>query len=223
MAPAGPGRRSGPSSQGQLHRRVDVESVGEHRADSVQGVGAGLGLSMRYAETVARRPTKSAAVVVRTQGRSFCTPSIRPSAAAMSSTDHGETTAESSLGSTCVSISSTAAIRSRSLSSAGPLPTASQRSAARGQRAAWGSSAEMIGVYPGSEVLLEVGRVTIAGSRLDVQMGLLWHHLDRSVDPEVTRKAPGAKQCEQVRRLAQTRLAGDLPGRCPCRPRSRGG
>jgi hypothetical protein len=68
----------------------------------------------------------------------------------------------------------------------------------------------MIGVYPGSEVLLEVGRVTIAGSRLDVQMGLLWHHLDRSVDPEVTRKAPGAKQCEQVRRLAQTRLAGDL-------------
>lgn len=68
----------------------------------------------------------------------------------------------------------------------------------------------MIGVYPGPEVLLEVGRVTIAGSRLDVQMGLLWHHLDRSVDPEVTRKAPGAKQCEQVRRLAQTRLAGDL-------------
>jgi len=68
----------------------------------------------------------------------------------------------------------------------------------------------MPGVYPGPEVLLEVGRVTIAGSRLDVQMGLLWHHLDRSVDPEVPRKAPGAKQREQVRRLAQTRLAGDL-------------
>ncbi len=65
-------------------------------------------------------------------------------------------------------------------------------------------------VYPGPEVLLEVGRVTIAGARLDVQMGLLWHHLDRSVDPEVTRRAPGAKQCEQVRRLAQERLAGDL-------------
>ncbi len=73
-----------------------------------------------------------------------------------------------------------------------------------------GSSAEMDDVYPGPEVLLEVGRVTIAGARLDVQMGLLWHHLDRSVDPEVTRRAPGAKQCEQVRRLAQERLAGDL-------------
>lgn len=59
-------------------------------------------------------------------------------------------------------------------------------------------------------MLLEVGRVTIAGSRLDVQMGLLWHHLDRSVDNEVTRKAKGATQCEQVRRRARERLTGSL-------------
>jgi hypothetical protein len=30
-----------------------------------------------------------------------------------------------------------------------------------------------------------------AGSRLDVQMGMLWHHLDRRVEFEVSRKAQG--------------------------------
>lgn len=65
-------------------------------------------------------------------------------------------------------------------------------------------------MYPGPELLQEVGRVTIAGSRLDLQMGSLWHHLDRSVDPQVARAAPGARQCEQVRRLAHARLAGDM-------------
>lgn len=52
--------------------------------------------------------------------------------------------------------------------------------------------------------------MTIAGSRLDVQMGLLWHHLDRSVDLELSRKAHGAKQCQRVRRLADERLTGDM-------------
>lgn len=66
------------------------------------------------------------------------------------------------------------------------------------------------GVYPGADVLEEVGRVTIAGSRLDVQMGVLWHHLDRSLDLERCRSAPGAKQCEQVRHLARERLTGDM-------------
>lgn len=65
-------------------------------------------------------------------------------------------------------------------------------------------------MYPGVDLLQEVGRVTIAGSRLDLQMGLLWHHLDRSVDLEVSRKARGAKQCERVRRLADERLTGDM-------------
>lgn len=65
-------------------------------------------------------------------------------------------------------------------------------------------------VYPGPDVLQEVGRVTIAGSRLDVQMGMLWHHLDRSTKLEDSRRAPGAKQCERVRSLAEERLTGDM-------------
>jgi hypothetical protein len=59
-------------------------------------------------------------------------------------------------------------------------------------------------------VLQEVGRVTIAGSRLDVQMGLLWHHLDRSITLEDSRAARGAEQCNQIRRLAAERLTGDM-------------
>jgi hypothetical protein len=65
-------------------------------------------------------------------------------------------------------------------------------------------------VYPGPDVLQEVGRVTIAGSRLDVQMGMLWHHLDRSVGLEVSRKSPGVNERKQVHRLARERLVGGL-------------
>lgn len=65
-------------------------------------------------------------------------------------------------------------------------------------------------MYPGPEVLQEIGRVTIAGARLDVQMGMLWHHLDRSTKLEESRRAPGGRQCEQVRRLAAERLTGDM-------------
>jgi hypothetical protein len=65
-------------------------------------------------------------------------------------------------------------------------------------------------VYPGPEVLQEVGRITIAGSRLDIQMGHLWHHLDRSVPFEETRWKPGTVQTDKVRRLAQTCLTGGL-------------
>jgi hypothetical protein len=46
-------------------------------------------------------------------------------------------------------------------------------------------------VYPAQDVLQEVGRVTIAGSRLDVQMATLWHHLDRMVTLEKSRRMPG--------------------------------
>lgn len=52
--------------------------------------------------------------------------------------------------------------------------------------------------------------MTIAGSRLDVQMGMLWHHLDRSVKLEDSRRSPGREQCKQVRLLAAERLSGDL-------------
>jgi len=65
-------------------------------------------------------------------------------------------------------------------------------------------------VYPGPEVLQEVGRVTIAGSRLDIQMGLLWHHLDRTIDINNARRAPGAQQCQRVRDLALSRLTGEM-------------
>lgn len=65
-------------------------------------------------------------------------------------------------------------------------------------------------MYPGDEVLAEVGRVTIAGSRLDLQMGELWHHLDRSVSFETTRSKPGREQSRNIRRLTDERLMGDL-------------
>ncbi len=45
---------------------------------------------------------------------------------------------------------------------------------------------------------------------MDVQMGMLWHHLDRRVKLEDSRRAPGAEQCKRVRRLAAERLTGDL-------------
>ena len=65
-------------------------------------------------------------------------------------------------------------------------------------------------MYPAQDVFQEVGRVTIAGVRLDVQMGMLWHHLDRMVPLEKSRRTPGWKQCERVRRLAAERLSGDM-------------
>lgn len=65
-------------------------------------------------------------------------------------------------------------------------------------------------MYPGPDLLQEVGRVTIAGSRLDLQMGFLWHHLDLTVDEAHSRKAPGAEQCRRIRRLADERLTGNL-------------
>lgn len=65
-------------------------------------------------------------------------------------------------------------------------------------------------MYPGEDVLLEVGRVTIAGSRLDIQMGFLWHHLDRSKDVEKCRRASGSQQCSAIRRAADERLRGDM-------------
>lgn len=52
--------------------------------------------------------------------------------------------------------------------------------------------------------------MTIAGSRLDVQMGMLWHHLDRTTKVDACRRVSGREQCRQVRRLAEERLIGHL-------------
>ena len=65
-------------------------------------------------------------------------------------------------------------------------------------------------VYPSVAVLAEVGRVTIASSRLDLWMGLLWAHLDRDADESKVRRESGAAQQENVCKLAQARLYGDL-------------
>jgi hypothetical protein len=65
-------------------------------------------------------------------------------------------------------------------------------------------------MYPGAEVLQEVGRVTIAGAHLDVWMGLLWHHLDRSQPEDNARGALGSVQRKAVKRLAGERLVGPL-------------
>lgn len=65
-------------------------------------------------------------------------------------------------------------------------------------------------MYPGHEVLAEVGRVAIAGARLDLQAGLLWHHLDRDVPFETSRRKPGREQRKKLVVLATQRLCGDL-------------
>jgi hypothetical protein len=68
----------------------------------------------------------------------------------------------------------------------------------------------LVAVYPSIEVLAELGRVTVAGSRLDLQMSFLWSHLDRDVDETKVRQVAGAVQHDQVCKLAKSRLHGDL-------------
>jgi len=69
-------------------------------------------------------------------------------------------------------------------------------------------------VYPAIELLQELGRITIAGSRLEVQMGWLWWHLDKGgVDELTARKSSISKQVASVRGLATVRLCGDLQAR----------
>lgn len=52
--------------------------------------------------------------------------------------------------------------------------------------------------------------MTIAGSRLDLQMGMLWHHLDQTTELEECRRLSGREQCRRVRLLAAERLTGHL-------------
>lgn len=66
-------------------------------------------------------------------------------------------------------------------------------------------------MYPAEELLQEVGRVTIAGSRLDVQLSYLWWHLDpQHVDQARARRASGSAQSKAVRQLTGARLTGAL-------------
>jgi hypothetical protein len=66
-------------------------------------------------------------------------------------------------------------------------------------------------LYPAEELLQEVGRVTIAGSRLEIEMGWLWWYLDKdNVSAETTRKLGIDTQAKEIRTLAQTKLWGDL-------------
>jgi hypothetical protein len=41
-------------------------------------------------------------------------------------------------------------------------------------------------------------------------MGMLWHHLDRTTDLNHARRASGAEQCRHFRKLAQSRLIGEM-------------
>jgi hypothetical protein len=66
-------------------------------------------------------------------------------------------------------------------------------------------------MYPASQVLEEVGRVAIAGSRLEVRLGSLWAHLAwQEIEERKARKAPVGEQLKATRRLATDRLAGGL-------------
>lgn len=66
-------------------------------------------------------------------------------------------------------------------------------------------------MYPGAELLQEIGRVTIAGPRLEVLMGRLWWHLDiTNVDELQARRSPFGTQVANVRALTAVRLSGEL-------------
>jgi len=55
-------------------------------------------------------------------------------------------------------------------------------------------------MYPSEEFLQEVGRVTIAGSRLEIAMGQLWWQLDKdNVSEERTRKLGVDQQARAIR------------------------
>lgn len=65
-------------------------------------------------------------------------------------------------------------------------------------------------MYPSPEELEEVGRVTIAGSRIDVALSHLWWQLSPDLDPDKLRTVQGAQAREAVGRLTRERLSGEL-------------
>lgn len=66
-------------------------------------------------------------------------------------------------------------------------------------------------MYPGADVLEEVGRVTIAGARLDLQLAYICWHLDPHGEPfSDLRPMAGAKLSQRARRQAAEKLEGAL-------------
>jgi hypothetical protein len=61
-------------------------------------------------------------------------------------------------------------------------------------------------MYPGDALLVEVGRVAIAGARLEIWMGFLWWHLHPAIDELRARKSSFRAQREAVLALAEERL-----------------
>lgn len=61
-------------------------------------------------------------------------------------------------------------------------------------------------MYPGDDVLKEVGRVAIASARLDIWVGLLWHFINPVVSEAEARKVSSRKQIRAIRLLADERF-----------------
>jgi hypothetical protein len=62
-------------------------------------------------------------------------------------------------------------------------------------------------MYPDEQVLMEVGRVSIAAGRLDSALGALWWELGPDlVDETRARRAPAGQVREKIRKLARERL-----------------
>jgi hypothetical protein len=53
-------------------------------------------------------------------------------------------------------------------------------------------------MYPGDALLMEVGRVAIAGARLDTWMGFLWRHLNPAIDELKARRSSFGAQRRAV-------------------------
>lgn len=68
-------------------------------------------------------------------------------------------------------------------------------------------------VYPTGEVLEELGRVTIAGARLDLQLAFLLHHIDPAVELlGKVRPLSGSELTRRVRMRAELHLDEPLHG-----------
>jgi hypothetical protein len=65
-------------------------------------------------------------------------------------------------------------------------------------------------MYPGDALLVEVGRVAIAGARLEIWMGFLWWHLNPAVDQVTARRTSFKAQRKVVLTLALERLQEGL-------------
>ena len=65
-------------------------------------------------------------------------------------------------------------------------------------------------MYPGDALLMEVGRVAIAGARLEIWMGFLWWQLNPAIDELKARRSSFGAQRRAVLALVDERLDGSL-------------